>query len=193
MKSCNKCKEEKQDAEFYKKASSCKACVGLAAAAWAKANPDKRKATCVKYRIKHAEKVKATADKHYKENKEKMVLRAKEWASNNPSKVRLAKNKWAEANRDAYRIYSHNRRSRERDAVGTLSTDIAKKLFSLQRGKCACCARPLGNKYHRDHRMPLALGGSNTDDNIELLCPTCNLQKQAKHPIDFMQSRGFLL
>lgn len=35
--------------------------------------------------------------------------------------------------------------------------------------------------------------GSNTDDNIQLLCKTCNLSKGAKHPIDFMQSKGFLL
>lgn len=44
-----------------------------------------------------------------------------------------------------------------------------------------------------DHIMPLALGGTNTDDNIQLLCPTCNRSKHAKHPVDFMQQRGFLL
>lgn len=29
--------------------------------------------------------------------------------------------------------------------------------------------------------------------NLQLLCPTCNQQKNAHDPIDFMQSRGFLL
>jgi 5-methylcytosine-specific restriction endonuclease McrA len=52
---------------------------------------------------------------------------------------------------------------------------------------------PLGDNYHIDHIMPLALGGSNTDDNIQLLRQRCNNQKCAKHPVDFMQSRGFLL
>jgi hypothetical protein len=32
-----------------------------------------------------------------------------------------------------------------------------------------------------------------TDFNVQLLCATCNLNKNAKDPIDFMQSRGFLL
>jgi 5-methylcytosine-specific restriction endonuclease McrA len=44
-----------------------------------------------------------------------------------------------------------------------------------------------------DHIIPLALGGANTDDNIQLLRATCNLQKHTKHPIDFMQQRGYLL
>ena len=37
-------------------------------------------------------------------------------------------------------------------------------------------------KYHVDHRMPLSLGGSNYPDNLQLLCPTCNLSKSATHP-----------
>ena len=46
---------------------------------------------------------------------------------------------------------------------------------------------------HLDHIMPLALGGSNTDDNIQLLRARCNLQKRAKHPVDFMRERGYLI
>lgn len=40
---------------------------------------------------------------------------------------------------------------------------------------------------------PLARGGTNQRTNLQLLCPPCNLSKSAKDPIDFMQSRGFLL
>ena len=41
--------------------------------------------------------------------------------------------------------------------------------------------------------MPLALGGKHEDENLQLLCATCNLSKGAKHPIAFMQSKGRLL
>ena len=37
------------------------------------------------------------------------------------------------------------------------------------------------------------LGGEHDDSNIQLLCPPCNSSKQAIHPIDFMQRKGFLL
>ena len=68
-----------------------------------------------------------------------------------------------------------------------------KKLSTIQKGKCACCALPLGKDFHLDHKMPLALGGANEDSNIQLLRRECNIKKAAKHPINFMQERGFLL
>lgn len=100
---------------------------------------------------------------------------------------------WYAGNPDAPLI-NQNRRARGIKSVGMLSKGLADKLFALQRGKCACgCKQPLGDDYHLDHIIPLALGGANTDDNIQLLRPLCNHQKNAKHPIDFMQSRGYLL
>jgi 5-methylcytosine-specific restriction endonuclease McrA len=91
------------------------------------------------------------------------------------------------------RIICQNYRSRKRANGGTLSKGLAEKLFKLQQGKCPCCKQPLGRNYHLDHIVPTALGGSNSDDNMQLLRATCNHQKHAKHPIDFMQQRGFLL
>lgn len=89
--------------------------------------------------------------------------------------------------------WSHNRRARNLGVAGEISHQSIDRLYDLQRGKCPCCGLPLGDNYHLDHIMPLALGGTNTDDNIQLLRQECNNQKRAKHPIDFMQRRGFLL
>jgi 5-methylcytosine-specific restriction endonuclease McrA len=53
---------------------------------------------------------------------------------------------------------------------------------------------PLGRTgYHLDHIIPLARGGKNEDRNMQVTCPTCNRQKHSKDPIEFMQSRGYLL
>jgi 5-methylcytosine-specific restriction endonuclease McrA len=41
--------------------------------------------------------------------------------------------------------------------------------------------------------MPLFLGGSNWISNIQLLCPTCNLKKYKKHPVDWARENGLLL
>lgn len=100
---------------------------------------------------------------------------------------------WRARNPEAAIINSNNYRARKRENGGTLTRGIRNKLFKLQKGKCVCCGEPLGDDFHLDHRMPVALGGSNTDDNMQLLRKVCNLQKQAQHPVDFMQSRGFLL
>lgn len=67
-------------------------------------------------------------------------------------------------------------------------------LHARQKGRCAvCAARVPITKAQRDHVMPLALGGGNSIRNIQLLCRPCNQSKHARHPIEFMQSRGFLL
>lgn len=134
---------------------------------------------------------KTTAAAYYLSNMGKLKAKMASWYLNNTEKANQTA--WRKSNPEALRANRLNRRARECSAIGRLSKGLAAKLFKLQRGKCACCARPLGSKYHLDHVMPLALGGSNTDRNIQLLRPRCNQQKNAKHPVDFMQQRGFLI
>lgn len=55
------------------------------------------------------------------------------------------------------------------------------------------CRVKLMGIFHRDHIIPLDLGGTNDIRNIQLLCPPCNGEKHAKHPIDWAQENGLLL
>ena len=59
--------------------------------------------------------------------------------------------------------------------------DIALQLKS-QKGRCWWCGKPISGKYHVDHRIPLARGGSNDPGNLVISCPTCNLRKHDKLP-----------
>ncbi len=81
---------------------------------------------------------------------------------------------------------------KRKEAAGSYPKDYYKTLLTLQNNQCIVCKNKL-IKYHLDHIMPIALGGTNDYKNIQLLCPTCNHQKHAKHPIDFMQQKGYLL
>ncbi len=197
IKTCRKC-------GILFKDRNCKACKKIRSAAWNKANKNYMKA----YREANPEKIKAIQDKWQLANAEKEALRKSLWQENNPDKVRASSKAWQEANPEKFResqakwkgknpdtgrIYSHNRRARKKTNGGKLSAGLSDRLFKLQKGKCACCKKPLGDDFHLDHIMPLSKGGSNTDDNIQLLTQTCNQQKHAKDPIEFMQSRGFLL
>jgi 5-methylcytosine-specific restriction endonuclease McrA len=157
---------------------------------------------------KNIEKVRQSKTKHYLANKQKVIDRAKQWAHENKEKeilrhrvyrIKNAKKcsdyskMWNRKNKDLKRIYTQNRRAKERENGGDLSPGLENKLFELQKGKCACCRKPLGGNFQLDHIMPIALGGKNEDSNIQLLTSRCNKQKHAKHPVDFMQSKGFLL
>lgn len=172
------------------------------------ANPEKAKEIAKKYRMENPDKIKEYNAKKYASNPEAAIDRVrkyraenlekrrqaeKKYRDNNLEKVKAACKLYRENNRDVFKLIDQNRRARKINAGGVLSKGLADRLFKLQKGKCACCKKPLGDDYHMDHIMPLALGGTNTDDNIQLLRARCNLQKHAKHPVDFMRERGFLL
>lgn len=90
-------------------------------------------------------------------------------------------------NQDKIRAQERNKEARRRKAPGRLSPDIEVRLFAEQMGICPCCKDMLGDDYHVDHIMPLALGGTNTDDNVQLLRAECNLRKGAMHPDQWHQ------
>lgn len=191
---CNKCKCD-TDRNSH---NQCKPCVRARARAWRAANPDKKKAYQKEYNKTNGVLISGVErkNKYQYESKEKNAARKRKYKAENPEKVRLAEKKWREKNlevaRERTRLCQHSRRDAVKSS-GKLSYGLVKKLVVLQKGKCACCGRELGKDYHLDHIMPLALGGTNTDDNIQLLRKQCNLQKNKKHPVEFMQSRGFLL
>jgi 5-methylcytosine-specific restriction endonuclease McrA len=63
----------------------------------------------------------------------------------------------------------------------------------LQRGRCVYCRRKVGESFHLDHIVPLARGGRNEDDNVQITCAFCNVSKGAKDPYEFAKRRGQLL
>jgi 5-methylcytosine-specific restriction endonuclease McrA len=103
----------------------------------------------------------------------------------------------AEEKREKKAINRKNRRYAERNAEGKLSVGIRKKLLVLQKGCCTICKEKLilsgERKYHLDHVIPISSGGTNYDENIQLLCFDCNVSKSNKDSLVFMQSKGYLI
>jgi 5-methylcytosine-specific restriction endonuclease McrA len=115
---------------------------------------------------------------YYIANAERIKRQVAEYKLCNPEYVRTGR---------------ENYRARKINAGGSLTKELTGKLLKLQKGKCVVCKNLLGDDYHLDHIMPLSLGGQNSDENIQLLHSSCNRQKSAKHPIKFMQLKGYLL
>ena len=215
MKTCSQCLIEKPLTDFYaKKAnqngiqSECKVCHNARVAAARKANPEREKARVAAWSAANPGRVAATTAAWAKANPARCSALVAAWNKANPERVKAngaayrkaypervkaATAAWAKANPKRRCINEHNRRAIKEASGGKLSSGLATKLFKQQKGLCPCCGQPLGKDYHLDHIMPLSLGGANVDSNIQLLRAKCNLQKRNKHPIDFMQSRGFLL
>lgn len=134
------------------------------------------------YRAENKPKIAARMVAYYSENKEAYSERGKKRRVENPEAV--------SANMRAAR-------ARKKAAEGTHSGADVRSIYLAQRGLCANCRSKLfksgPNKYHVDHIMPLARGGSNDKLNLQCLCKTCNLRKNAKDPISWAAENGRLL
>lgn len=59
-----------------------------------------------------------------------------------------------------------------------IPSDVRIKVWLRDRGGCKRCGARADLEF--DHIIPVVKGGSNSENNIELLCKSCNRQKSAK-------------
>lgn len=212
MKICKKCGEEKPLQNFAAEKrnkdglnGTCRSCINARFIEWAAKNKDKRRAYYesnrdkilaenAAYYQKNSDRIKQKAKQYRHSNADKVREYHREYATANAEKARERVKSWRLANKDRKKVHNQNRRALKKASGGIISGNITTKLMSLQKRKCAVCKSDLRKTgYHLDHILPLTLGAPNIDNNIQLLCPKCNVQKHNIHPIDFMQRKGFLL
>lgn len=177
MKTCTKCKEEKDLSEFGKRSGAqshlynswCKSCRSAGNAArlndryhnepgfkdkmqeWRDANPDKIK----EYRAKE-----------YQKHRQAYLDRASAWTKANPALVSQIK-----------RRYKSKRKVWE--MTGSFTQDEWDVLCDYYGKKCLSCGRT-DAKLTVDHVVPLSVGGTNSIENIQPLCGSCNSSKGTK-------------
>lgn len=119
---------------------------------------------------------------YYQRTKQRAVERAAKWASENQDKVRLAKREWKRRNPDSNRKYKKVRRALE--SVNHFTEAEWLQLLERYNHQCLSCGSM--ERLSADHVVPLALGGSNSIDNIQPLCIPCN-SKKGKKVIDYRE------
>lgn len=63
-------------------------------------------------------------------------------------------------------------------------------ILKSQNFKCAMCKRDISKiTPHFDHRIPLAIGGSDTITNIQALCGTCHTEKSKFDKLEIARSK----
>ena len=158
----------------------CIPCLKEYNAAYYKANKERIKQNVSKWVSENRETSRVIKDKWRKANPDKQLAATKRWNDENRGRFVATKKKWREDNKEVLRIHCINRRRKL--AGGSLSKDIVQTLMVKQNGICTCCLKPLGDDYHIDHIIPVAKGGPNTDDNVQLLHSRCNIIKNDKWP-----------
>lgn len=131
-------------------------------------NADAKKARDTEYRARNREVLRAYHVAYAAAHRQESQRRAKEWMKANPERV-------AEIQR--------RRRARKRGAtIGPVDLD------ALWTGYCGICGtrmdRALAWPHPRspslDHIIPLAMGGSHSQENLRWTCLVCNCRKGAR-------------
>lgn len=86
----------------------------------------------------------------------------------------------AKAKRKEYQVAKESRRRAKMNGRHTVAQ--IRQMFKDQDYRCKSCGDCIKEYYERDHIMPIALGGSDNIENIQLLCRSCNNRKGAMHP-----------
>lgn len=170
-KICPGCDHEKPaTTEFFSVSSGtkdgfqahCKACVAARHSRWSKHNPGV------------------------------MAEKSRKFRDDHPGKDAESARKYVAAHPEARRLTSNRRRALVVSAQGNHTANDIRLQYKAQRGKCYYCNCKLDKKYHVDHIIPLARGGSNGPENIACACPRCNLSKGNKLPTEWDGSNRLL-
>jgi len=193
-KQCSKCHETwPATAEYYGPdgrardglQSQCRYCRRASQRASYAADPEKCVARRMRYYWEHREAELAYSAAYHRANPEKIRRYQHRWSLRNPEKRREAHRNWRKRNAERSRAYTRSRQARLAGAAGRYTADDVTAQLQRQRGRCYWCEKKLGDSYHVDHVNPVARGGLNGPENIVVACPSCNLRKGAKHPMEW--------
>jgi 5-methylcytosine-specific restriction endonuclease McrA len=94
-------------------------------------------------------------------------------------------NAWHREHPESTKAKRAARRARLRAAPGRVTAHDLRRQMESQDGLCFWCKAALAGRYHADHFVPLARGGTNNAGNIVCSCGPCNQRKHAKLPSEF--------
>lgn len=160
---------------------------------WRTNNPGRAKELSRRDKEKFGLARKAASAKWQAANKERRADAARARRAANPEKFLEYKRKWSSENPEKIAAGRVRRRAARKNAGGSHTAEDLARIRLSQRGRCAICKAKLSGFGSVDHITALSRGGSDNPSNLQIVCRSCNSQKHAKDPIEFMQSRGFLL
>jgi 5-methylcytosine-specific restriction endonuclease McrA len=172
MKTCSKCGVEKPLSDFHPHTGckdsvrpDCKDCVNAANRARRAANVEQRREGDRRRYAENptrqeAQKAAAKAFYHADRDRQRELHRA-----------------YYRAHAADWKNYRARRKARKRVAHLPYGRHA---IYERDEGRCTICGAEIAYEpgaFHLDHIVPLARGGTDTPENLQLTCPSCNWAK----------------
>ena len=176
-KKCTKCGKRKNISQFNNKKSTkdgltcwCKSCCVEDASRWIKENPKRHMVFVKKWQVGHIENIRRAT---------------KKWRLSQPDDYRESQRKsskkYYDNHSEKWYLSKFLRRSRVAKNGGNFTAQEWKALKEFYNLSCLRCGRREPDiKLSPDHVNPVAKGGSNSIENIQPLCVSCNKKKYTK-------------
>lgn len=100
------------------------------------------------------------------------------WRHSNPERIRQYTRNYRKNHPEKNTAFVHNRRSAIIANGGKYTAEEFINLCNRYGNKCLRCGAK--TKLTVDHVIPLSIGGTNSIDNIQPLCASCNSRKHKK-------------
>jgi len=97
------------------------------------------------------------------------------WAANHGTKLKKKPSKSKNQPRFYARAMASNRRAKQKGDNNFITADDLEVVYARDKGQCKLC--PATDKLVFDHIVSYYKGGTNTIDNLQLLCVSCNMEK----------------
>jgi 5-methylcytosine-specific restriction endonuclease McrA len=115
----------------------------------------------------------------YSKNPEKGIAKTTRWRNKNIERYRKNLSNWARANKEKKRVNANNYAARKIKNGGKITESQWVALCEKYNNTCLCCGRK-DVKLTLDHVVPLKVGGTNSIENAQPLCQSCNSSKGIK-------------
>lgn len=155
-----------------------------------------------KYRKENRDAVLDYAKRYWREspkaretNKKSKAKRRMEISRYNSDYYQKNRDYMIKRNRDKYPRYkdyflakNRERRAKLMECDGTHTKEDVENILISQSWRCVYCSCDLNDSgHHVDHIIPLSKGGGNGIENIQCLCPSCNLRKSDRLPEEWVK------
>jgi 5-methylcytosine-specific restriction endonuclease McrA len=152
----------------------------ILARAWAKANPEKKRASVARWRKANPDKARAADARWLEANRERLRAVRASWRKANRERMLALQARWRKKHPEHSLAKNARRRARLVAADISLTTEERATILALY-SKARALTELTGEAYHVDHIKPLSKGGPHHPDNLQILLGRDNLSKGAKY------------